>query len=295
MGTIRKRVILAALAGILLSCQLLQAESFDWRNYNGEDYTTPIKNQGRTAACWAFAAVGALESKLEITAQNPDWNPDVSEQHLICDGTAGSATTGGWEHKALGVIKNIGLVSEAELPFTASNTSPDWPLDAGWENRRYTITAYDDWLPSSNSYLKQALQTYGPLVAGMQAATTVDPTNDWYWPTGDALIEEMLLDDDAWLDPLGGVNHAVVVVGYQDDASLAAGGYWIIRNSWGTGWGDEGYGYILYGELEKHRRIHAITGDAFYVPEPGTMALISLGAVVVFVRRRRKMVSLPTV
>ena len=48
------------------------------------------------------------------------------------------------------------------------------------------------------------------------------------------------LEDDA----VGGINHTVMGVGYQDDSVLSAGGYWIIKDSGGPSWGDSGYGYI---------------------------------------------------
>ena len=62
-----------------------RADSFDWRNVSAMDYTTPVKSQGSYGGCWAFSAVSVLEAKLKITADDPNWQPDLSEQHLICD------------------------------------------------------------------------------------------------------------------------------------------------------------------------------------------------------------------
>ena len=65
--------------------------------------------------------------------------------------------------------------------------------------------------------------------------------------------------------PLAGVDHAVAVEGYQDDASLPSGGYWIIKNSWGTGGGDgTGYYDVPYGDLEIHGDIVAINTAVYY-------------------------------
>ena len=115
----------------------------------------------------------------------------------------------------------------------------------------------------------------------------MDTHNDWYWPGGSVSGSLESPFDIAGIEgPVGSINHAVLVVGYQDDPSLAEGGYWIIKNSWGTWWGDSGYGYILYGNLESHNRVHAITGDAFFTPEPATIGLLLCG-LVGLVRRRR--------
>lgn len=234
------------------------------------DFTTPIRNQGSAGTCWAFAAVAALESKLEITANDPDWNPDLSEQHLVCDGSAGG-TGGGWEYLALNFFLETGIVTEQELPYTGSDTSPNWPLDDGWENRVYKISDRDNWITATTENLKSNLQAHGPLVAAMLTR------EDWYWPVGGGAGEQ---DLSGWAQPPAGavgadavgstIDHAIAVVGFQDDDSLDEGGYWIVRNSWGSNWGDDGYGYILYGELERHGRVHAITGEAYFAG-PATM------------------------
>lgn len=275
----RGRFVTAAVAALCLcSAPAAAGESFDWRDINGQDFTTPVRAQGSCGSCWAFAAVGALEAKLEITAGDPDWNPDLSEQHLVCDGSCGSCVSG-WEYKALAFFQTTGVVTEAELPYCASDTSPNWPLQPGWENRVAKVTAQKIWLTTTTSYLKTCLAAYGPLVAAMNT------DEDWHWPVG--------AGEPAGQEPPGpvmtetaGIDHALVVVGYQDDDTLAEGGYWIVKNSWGPGWGDNGYGYILYGDLERHDRVHAITGEAYLLPEAGSLALLAAGALALLRRRR---------
>jgi len=264
------------------------ADTFDWRNVNGQNYLTPVKDQGSVNTCWAFAAIGALEAKLEITANAPNWNPDLSEQHLVMAPNGGNAEPGnpmpgGWEFTSIKFFKDSGVVSEAEMPYRGDQPVPDWPLAPGWEDRVYKITDYSAWITATTANIKANLKAHGPLAAAINSKT------DWHWPSSSAVTPEagaaLGSGPVGAMDELGEIDHAVVIVGYQDfDAS---DGYYIVKNSWGNNWGDSGYGYVLYDTLESHRRVHAITGDAYYVPEPAGISLPAIGGVILIRRRKR--------
>ena len=104
--------------------------------------------------------------------------------------------------------------------------------------------------------MKTYLKTYGPMEVGLLA------TNDLY--SSVASLEAN------YRGPVSGTDHEVSLVGYCDDAKVPSGGYWIIKNSWGTGEGQDGYGFIPYGDLEIHNDISAITGAVYYT---GAMAI----------------------
>jgi C1A family cysteine protease len=269
---------IACLVALVVNGSVVHAAMFDWRNVDGQDFTTPVRNQVGANACWAFATVAALEAKFEINRHQPDLDLDLSEQHLISDGCCGNVHRGGWEMDALNFLVSDGITDEATLRYMGRNASPDWPLTG--THLLFQATNVDTFIDGgySTANIKNVLREEGPLVAAVSAA------HDWFTPPDLAPLgyENPLGTDPSYVDPLGGTNHAVAVVGYVDDGDVDTGGYWIVKNSWGTRWGDDGYGYVKYGVLEKHIRIHAITGTtlmAMSVPEPPTASLLLLGGI----------------
>lgn len=194
--------------------------SLDWRN-NGGNYTTPIRDQFYCGSCVAFATIGAIESRMEIDQGNPSLSPDLSEAHLFfCDGSCCSA---GWS-PALALSSALGgIVDEACFPYPngLGGTIP-CTLCSDWQSRLTRIGTW--WGTSNTSAMKEALAARGPFEA------TMNVYEDFTYYTGG-------IYQHVWGNYFGG--HAITIVGYND-----AGGYWIAKNSWGTGWGEAGGGEI---------------------------------------------------
>ena len=203
---------------------------FDWRDQAG--VVTPVRDQGNCGSCWAFGTVGVMESSL---GKNGISGVDLSEQFLVsCNYDGWDCETGGYTaHKyhydTLG--KNqaaAGAVLESVKPYTgtdgtcSSNYSKAYKL-TGWE----FVTGSEQTVPT-DTQIKTAIQTYGPITAGVCAG------DGWYDYTSGVYDT----DDDCG----GSTNHQIVLVGWDD-----AGGYWILRNSWGADWGIDGYMHIKYG------------------------------------------------
>ena len=206
--------------------------SFDWRNPQGHkganwDCTTPIKDQDNCGSCWAFGTVGPLESAILIEDRIKE---DLSEQWLVSCNTNGYSCNGGWwAHQwhagTNGKCGGTGAVLEADYPYTASNGVCGKEYPHKYLIERWAYVGGQHSVPSTSS-LKNAIYDYGPISASV------------YVDSGFQAYTGGIFDGTA----SGRVNHAVVLVGWNDN-----GGYWILRNSWGTGWGESGYMRIKYG------------------------------------------------
>lgn len=209
-------------------------DMFDWRNVEGTDWTTTIKNQGSCGSCSAFAAVAALESVIQIEIGHT-FECDLSEAFLLLCG-GGNCGTGIRRSDAADFISSVGVVDELCLPY---NPYSPWLMDCddkepNWKNR--TVSARHLKL-NTNLNVKYALVEYGPIM------TALSVYSDFFYYRGG--IYEQVSNEYAG-------RHAITIVGYNDIE-----GYWICKNSWGELWGEEnpydeksngGWFRIKYGE-----------------------------------------------
>ncbi|UCD63809.1 MAG: thrombospondin type 3 repeat-containing protein [Candidatus Zixiibacteriota bacterium] len=200
---------------------------FDWRDYAG---VTPIRDQDGCGSCWAFATVGPLECNIKIV---DGIETDLSEQWLVSCNTDGWGCSGGWWAHDYHLWKTdpcggFGAVFESDFPYEASDVPCGCPYPC-----QYTVSswAYIESYPSpSVSAIKQAIIQYGPVASAV-----------WVGPLFQAYTGGVFNIDESF----GVTNHGVVLVGWDD--SQGTNGVWILRNSWGTEWGEDGYMKIEYG------------------------------------------------
>lgn len=217
---------------------------FDWRDIDGYNWMTPVKSQGsRCGSCWAFSASGSVEAAFNIYNGNPNLNINVSEQDYIsCCSNCGGCN-GGWPDYCLVYTENTGVVDENCFEYEATDTN--CVLCDDFENHQYNITGYE-YINSTTTDFKWALQEYGPM------AVVLTVPDDWYYYTAGVYSPTSRA--------VGWANHAVVLVGWDDPR-----GAWIIRNSYGEGWGGDGHGYGLvdFGVLEGYNYAYAVTGIVY--------------------------------
>jgi C1A family cysteine protease len=213
--------------------------SFDWRNVGGNNYVTPITDQKQCGSCVAFGTTAAVEANFRIQRGNPALAIDISEASLFfCIGPGtGASCPGGWYMTpAMDGYKNTGVPDETCFPYTDHQQACNQCAD--WQNRATKITGWHT--ISSAADMKTWISTKGPL------ATCFTVYDDFF-----SYVSGVYKHVSGVV--AGG--HCVCVVGYND-----AGGYWICKNSWGTGWGQAGFFYIAYGDSGIDSTMWAVEG-----------------------------------
>jgi len=205
-------------------------DSVDWRD---SGVVTGVRDQGACGSCWAFAASSAMASYAKIGEMSHDLL-ELSPQHLTsctpnplsCGGTGGCQ--GAIEPLAFTYASLFGVVTEDEYPYTSGHGSgADTRCDYDARSTPASVmTLGFETLPHNDQLAVMAhLANKGPLSASVAAS-------DWGLYFGGVF-------DGCDYDRNIVVNHAVLLVGYGTDPQ--GGDYWLIKNSWSSSWGDDGY------------------------------------------------------
>ena len=196
--------------------------SVDWREH---DVVTHVKNQGGCGSCWAFSTTGSVEGAYAIK-HHKLYN--ISEQQLVdCSnnegnhGCMGGLMDNGFQY----IIDNNGICSEDEYPYNAT----DDMCQSDNCNNVLKITNYSDVQQNNEHILKMAVAKQ-PVSVAIQANIS-----------SFQLYKRGIYQDTECGNQL---DHGVLIVGYGRD-KLYDLDYWIVKNSWGVDWGDNGYINIL--------------------------------------------------
>ena len=207
---------LEAMTGMLAADEVVPFHA-DWRT---DGHVTPVRDQGTCGACVAFATCAALEARARIQQGDREFGLDLSEAHLFHCGNPGGCASGWQPDAALAWASEHGIGLERDFPYDATD-QPCQPVAAAMKVADWSAAASDE-------QRRRVIAFHGPVIAGMRVFEDLP-----HYKTG---VYRHVIGEEVGL-------HAVCVVGYDD-----AGGYWIVKNSWGTEWGEGGYLRIAYGE-----------------------------------------------
>lgn len=254
--------------------EVMDFESHPFKNYSAEDfvnklglmrdYTTPqkmifygdasalpaafdgrtqwptcvhaVRNQASCGSCWAFAASESISDRFCIASQGAT-NVILSPQDLVSCDTNNFGCQGGYVDKSWDYIRDNGLVSEECLPYTSgSGDSGTCPWDSAADTcvgsgtfRKYHVSAHGQHV--SIAAAKEALSTQGPIEAAFQVYSDFMSYKSGVYRRNSNQL-------------LGG--HAVKIVGWGQDTDGTE--YWIVANSWGTTWGEQGFFRMAFGQ-----------------------------------------------
>lgn len=194
-------------------------KDIDWRTWSG---VQKVKNQGSCGSCYAFSAMGALE-----TAYWRKYNTllDLSEQQAVdCVNRQGTGCGGGWMHNVFQWVQNNGgIANQASYPYTARSDACRAVTSKVAPVAKFTRI-------SDEAALLNAVATVGTVSVAYNAGTTQH-----------AYYKQGILDiPNCGTTP----THAVLLVGYGTENNVD---YWLLKNSWGSNWGEKGFFRIRRG------------------------------------------------
>lgn len=212
-------------------------QEWDWRNRHGKNWMTFVKDQGGCGSCWAFSAIGAFEAYINLY-YNQLLNYDLSEQELISCSDAGTCG-GGSLSTALSHIQDYGAIPEECFPYSATNrpcNKCDNPSDIlSFEQHYGAYMANED-------SLKRTL-----FRAPLAGSITL-----WSHTIVLAGYKQIHSGENYYT-----INNNSYTVSIPSDDPLVGHPAWLIKNSWGNSWGDNGYGYVamLYSNTSSKQKI----------------------------------------
>lgn len=210
-------------------------QAFSWTTWRGTNWMTPAKNQAVCGSCYAQSPTGTLEAMYNIE-QGSQQNLNTAEQVFVspCFTPAPGSCLGGSEAEVISRLKNSGVPDETVMPYQSTNCvhkvpNADDPSKTHLECNE-GITGHCS-IPNSCNMGALAPDHVWKITTSGSSSGTV------------AHVKQQLLCKGPLSVCSGSWWHCVVLVGWDNSVN---GGSWLIKNSWGTGWGSNGYGWILF-------------------------------------------------
>merc|ERR1712187_702572 len=224
-------------AGVHVHSGSPAVDSIDWTTKGA---VTPVKNQKQCGSCWAFSSTGGVEGRWEVATGSLK---SLSEQQLVDCSKQNSGCNGGLMDYAFSFYRSTSIASESSYPYTARDGSCKSSYTTAIPSGG--VTGYTDC--SGASSLQSALQT-GPVSVAVQA----DQSSFQRYASG-------ILSSGCGTN----LDHGVLAAGLD-----TAQGYYLVKNSWGSSWGDNGY-----LKISTSGNVCGITSQPSYPPVSGEVQI----------------------
>jgi C1A family cysteine protease/PKD repeat protein len=206
-------------------------------NLNDSGWVTPVRDQGPAGACMSFSVMGAIESRWLKLGFGDKTTLNLSEQNMAtCHGFELTINQGGNFLMADAYLSRLsGPVTEASDPYNPIASASC--KSGGLVSPAYSPVAI--YLPKDINIIKKTLMDYGAVCADIYVGTYTQ-----YYNT---------INKTYFYNGTSPTDHAVLIIGWDDNKTVTGKAYkpvnkgaWIVKNSWGTSWGDKGYFYVSY-------------------------------------------------
>ncbi len=238
LSTIGSFAPLISISALAVTAPAAPPNSFDLRNLNGNNYITGVRNQGGCNSCTAYAVIAAIEGALSI--KNNSANPTIhlSEDQLFSCAGPGCDTNAWYPDGALNycAIPGVANYNDYYPDDGVCHQDPNWSLQqiSNWTPLT-DATAMKNWISGTGTAQPSPAISVFVLYQDLWDWSPNSVNQVYHHDHGNARNETRI----------GG--HVVCIVGYKDNP-----GYWICKNSWGTGWGGAGNGFFNIGYGECH-------------------------------------------
>ena len=264
--------------------------SFDWRNVNSVNYVSPVRDQGicicpfvenklklwllnyiaSCGSCYIFSSMALLESRVRIATNNSE-TPVFSTQEVVDCSQYSQGCEGGFPYLIAGkYAQDFGVISDDCYPYSGVDQKCSLPLNSTstrCRKRTYTfqynyigtiVTFWNHCLwqflftggyygACNEDLMRLELVKSGPLSVGFEVYPDFMSYKGGVYSHGHN--QDSSLQSSLGFSPFELTNHAVLIVGYGVDKASGEK-YWIVKNSWGTNWGLDGYFWIKRGNDE---------------------------------------------
>lgn len=216
-------------------------ESFDWRNKDGANYVSPVRNQGTCGSCYAFGSMAMLEARVRISS-NGTMQPVFSTQDVVSCSKYSQGCDGGFPYLIAGNYgQDFGIVEESCFPYQGKDSISCSRERQGCQRYGSTDYYYIGGYYGACNEQRMLLE----IVQNGPIAISFEVTADFQaYKKG---IYHQVLGVEDRFNPWEITNHVVAIVGYGTENGVK---FWTVKNSWGETWGENGFFRIMRGTDE---------------------------------------------